>query len=125
VRATDDDVMLRDALLENLHRAQLNPLEEAAAYDQLLTDFGCTHDELAGRIGRLPAADLEHLAAAAAAAVGAAPDRGRRALGRSTHAALLGLDDPAPRSGWRTDRGRRALGAQRRGDRRGRRRGRP
>jgi ParB family chromosome partitioning protein len=52
VRATDDDVMLRDALLENLHRAQLNPLEEAAAYDQLLTDFGCTHDELAGRIGR-------------------------------------------------------------------------
>jgi ParB family transcriptional regulator, chromosome partitioning protein len=52
VRATDDDVMLRDALLENLHRAQLNPLEEAAAYDQLLTDFGCTHDELAVRIGR-------------------------------------------------------------------------
>jgi ParB family transcriptional regulator, chromosome partitioning protein len=52
VRATDDDVMLRDALLENLHRAQLNPLEEAAAYDQLLTDFGCTHDELASRIGR-------------------------------------------------------------------------
>jgi ParB family chromosome partitioning protein len=52
VRATGDDVMLRDALLENLHRAQLNPLEEAAAYDQLLTDFGCTHDELAGRIGR-------------------------------------------------------------------------
>jgi ParB family transcriptional regulator, chromosome partitioning protein len=44
--------MLRDALLENLHRAQLNPLEEAAAYDQLLQDFGCTHDELAGRIGR-------------------------------------------------------------------------
>jgi ParB family chromosome partitioning protein len=44
--------MLRDALMENLHRAQLNPLEEAAAYDQLLADFGCTHDELAGRIGR-------------------------------------------------------------------------
>jgi ParB family chromosome partitioning protein len=52
VRQTGDDVMLRDALLENLHRAQLNPLEEAAAYDQLLADFGCTHDELAGRIGR-------------------------------------------------------------------------
>jgi ParB family transcriptional regulator, chromosome partitioning protein len=44
--------MLRDALLENLHRAQLNPLEEAAAYRQLLDDFGCTQDELAGRIGR-------------------------------------------------------------------------
>lgn len=52
VRATDDDVLLRDALLENLHRAQLNPLEEAAAYGQLLADFGCTQDELAARIGR-------------------------------------------------------------------------
>lgn len=52
VRQTDDDAMLRDALLENLHRSQLNPLEEAAAYQQLLDDFGCTHDELAGRIGR-------------------------------------------------------------------------
>ena len=52
VRQTGDDDMLRDALLENLHRSQLNPLEEAAAYRQLLDDFGCTHDELAGRIGR-------------------------------------------------------------------------
>ena len=52
VRETDDDDMLRDALLENLHRSQLNPLEEAAAYGQLLEDFGCTHDELAQRIGR-------------------------------------------------------------------------
>ena len=52
VRDTPDDDLLRDALLENLHRAQLNPLEEAAAYQQLLDDFGCTHDELASRIGR-------------------------------------------------------------------------
>lgn len=52
VRATGDDDMLRDALLENLHRSQLNPLEEAAAYAQMLDDFGCTHEELAGRIGR-------------------------------------------------------------------------
>lgn len=52
VRDTDDEDMLRDALLENLHRSQLNPLEEAAAYGQLLEDFGCTHDELAQRIGR-------------------------------------------------------------------------
>ncbi|OLT19569.1 chromosome partitioning protein ParB [Ornithinimicrobium sp. CNJ-824] len=52
IRSTDDENMLRDALLENLHRAQLNPLEEAAAYQQLLDDFGCTHEELAGRIGR-------------------------------------------------------------------------
>jgi len=52
VRETADVDLLRDALLENLHRAQLNPLEEAAAYQQLLDDFGCTHDELAGRLGR-------------------------------------------------------------------------
>ncbi|MEW1644434.1 MULTISPECIES: ParB/RepB/Spo0J family partition protein [unclassified Streptomyces] len=52
VRATDDEKLLLDALLENLHRAQLNPLEEAAAYDQLLKDFNCTHDQLADRIGR-------------------------------------------------------------------------
>jgi ParB family chromosome partitioning protein len=52
VRETDDDAMLRDALLENLHRSQLNPLEEAAAYQQLLDDFGGTHEELAARIGR-------------------------------------------------------------------------
>jgi ParB family chromosome partitioning protein len=52
VRDTTDDAMLRDALLENVHRAQLNPLEEAAAYQQLLEEFGTTHDELAQRIGR-------------------------------------------------------------------------
>jgi ParB family transcriptional regulator, chromosome partitioning protein len=52
IRHTADDAMLRDALLENLHRAQLNPLEEAAAYQQLLEEFGVTHDELATRIGR-------------------------------------------------------------------------
>nr|WP_203598976.1 ParB/RepB/Spo0J family partition protein [Streptomyces sp. SID10853] len=52
VRATDDEKLLLDALLENLHRSQLNPLEEAAAYDQLLKDFNCTHDQLADRIGR-------------------------------------------------------------------------
>jgi ParB family chromosome partitioning protein len=52
VRETDDTDMLRDALLENLHRSQLNPLEEAAAYQQLLEDFACTHEELATRIGR-------------------------------------------------------------------------
>lgn len=52
VRDTNDDDLLRDALLENLHRSQLNPLEEAAAYQQLLEDFGTTHEELADRIGR-------------------------------------------------------------------------
>lgn len=52
VRETNDHDMLRDALLENLHRAQLNPLEEAAAYQQMLEDFGCTQEELATRIKR-------------------------------------------------------------------------
>ncbi len=52
IKETADDAMLRDALLENLHRAQLNPLEEASAYQQLLADFGCTQEELAERIGR-------------------------------------------------------------------------
>ncbi len=52
IRETADENMLRDALLENLHRSQLNPLEEASAYQQLLDDFGITQDELATRIGR-------------------------------------------------------------------------
>ena len=52
VRETADHELLRDALLENLHRAQLNPLEEAAAYQQMLEDFGCTQEELASRIKR-------------------------------------------------------------------------
>lgn len=52
VRGTEDEHMLRDALLENLHRAELNPLEEASAYQQLLQDFGTTQEELARRIGR-------------------------------------------------------------------------
>jgi ParB family chromosome partitioning protein len=52
IRDTTDDALLRDALLENIHRVQLNPLEEAAAYQQLLEEFGATHEELAGKIGR-------------------------------------------------------------------------
>ncbi len=52
IKNTADDEMLRDALLENLHRADLNPLEEASAYQQLLADFGITQDQLAARIGR-------------------------------------------------------------------------
>lgn len=52
VRETSDQDLLRDALLENLHRSNLNPLEEASAYEQLLDDFGITHEQLATRIGR-------------------------------------------------------------------------
>ena len=52
VRDTQDNDLLRDALLENLHRSQLNPIEEAAAYQQLMEEFGATQDQLAKRIGR-------------------------------------------------------------------------
>lgn len=93
VRQTSDDDMLRDALMENLHREQLNPLEEAAAYQQLLDDFAVTHEELARRIGRsrphisntirllnLPPAVQKRVAAGVLSA---------------GHArALLGIDDP-------------------------------
>jgi len=93
VRRTPDDTLLRDALLENIHRVQLNPLEEAAAYQQLLTEFDVTHEQLADRIGRsrpaitntirllrLPVAVQRRVAAGVLSA---------------GHArALLGLDDP-------------------------------
>ncbi len=94
VKQTQDDDLLRDALIENLHRQQLDPLEEAAAYQQLLDDFGATHEELARKIGRsrphisntlrllnLPPAVQKRVAAGVISA---------------GHArALLGLDDPA------------------------------
>ena len=52
IRQTPDNELLREALIENIHRSELNPLEEGAAYSQLLTDFNCTHDELATKLGR-------------------------------------------------------------------------
>lgn len=52
IRQTPDNELLREAIIENIHRSQLNPLEEAAAYTQLLQDFNCTHDELAHKLGR-------------------------------------------------------------------------
>ena len=95
IRETGDDVMLRDALLENLHRQQLNPLEEAAAYQQLLDDFGATHEELASKIGRsrstitntlrllhLPAAVQRRVAAGVLSA-----GHARALLGLSSHEA--------------------------------------
>ena len=107
VRETSDDDLLRDALIENLHREQLNPLEEAAAYQQLLDDFAATHDELARRIGRsrphisntirllnLPPAVQKRVAAGVLSA---------------GHArALLGVEDPVARSSWRTGSSPRA-----------------
>lgn len=94
IRSTSDVDLLRDALLENLHRSQLNPLEEAAAYQQLLEDFACTHDELSRRIARsrpqisntLRLLKLPPLVQRRVAA-------GVLSAGHSR--ALLGLDEPA------------------------------
>ena len=93
VRDTPDDAMLRDALLENIHRANLNPLEEAAAYQQLLEEFGATHDELAKRIGR----SRPQISNTIRLLNLPAPVQRRVAAGvlSAGHArALLGLDDP-------------------------------
>ena len=94
IRETDDDVLLRDALLENLHRANLNPLEEAAAYQQLLADFGCTQEELAARIGRSRPQVTNTLRL-----LNLPPEVQRRVAAgvlSAGHArALLSLDDPA------------------------------
>jgi ParB family transcriptional regulator, chromosome partitioning protein len=94
VRETADDELLRDALLENLHRAQLNPLEEAAAYQQMLDDFGCTHDDLAQRIGR----SRPQISNTLRLLNLSAPVQRRVAAGvlSAGHArTLLGVDDPA------------------------------
>ena len=118
VRDTEDGDLLRDALLENLHRSQLNPLEEAAAYQQLLDDFG-VHARGAGDADRpVAAADLEHDPPAQAAAARAAPRRGGCAVRRTrARAARSGRrrSDRAPRA---ADRRRGSLGPCRRGDRR-------
>ncbi len=93
VRSTADDAMLLDALLENLHRQQLNPLEEAAAYQQLLAEFGATHEGLADRIGR----SRSHVTNTMRL-LGLPPAVQRRVAAgvlSAGHArALLGLDDP-------------------------------
>ena len=101
IRDTPDDAMLRDALLENIHRGQLNPLEEAAAYQQLLEEFGCTHEELAARIGR----SRPQISNTIRLLNLPPPVQRRVAAGvlSAGHArALLGLDDGGARSSWRS-----------------------
>jgi ParB family transcriptional regulator, chromosome partitioning protein len=93
VRGTTDDDLLREALMENLHREQLNPLEEAAAYQQLLDDFGVTHEELARKVGRSRphisnTIRLLHLPPSVQRRVAAG------VLSAGHARALLGLDDP-------------------------------
>jgi ParB family chromosome partitioning protein len=94
VRGTGDEEMLREALLENLQREQLNPLEEAAAYRQMLSDFGTTHEELAQRLGKSRSQVSNTLRL-----LGLPPAVQRRVAAgvlSAGHArALLGLDDPA------------------------------
>jgi len=93
VRGTTDDEMLREALMENLHREELNPLEEAAAYQQLLDDFGATHDELAHKVGR----SRPHISNTIRLLHLPTPVQARVAAGvlSAGHArALLALDDP-------------------------------
>ena len=116
VRETGDDAMLRDALLENLHRPALNPLEEAAAYAQLLEDFGATHEELASRHRPLAPADLQHDPPAAAAAGGAAAGGRRRAQRRARPRDPRPADARRRRRRWRpasSPRGCRCAGSRR------------
>ena len=101
VRDTGDDVMLRDALLENLHRSQLNPLEEAAAYGQLLEDFSCTHEELAQRIGRSrPQISNTLRLLKLSPAVQRRVAAGVLSAGHAR--ALLGVEEPSSRTAWRS-----------------------
>ena len=100
VRETDDTDMLRDALLENLHRSQLNPLEEAAAYAQLLEDFGCTHEELAAPDRPLPAADQQHAAAAQALARPSSAGSPPACCRPATPGPCWRSRTPSSRTGW-------------------------
>lgn len=93
VRETPDDDLLRDALIENLHRVQLNALEEAAAYQQLLQEFGCTQDELARRLGKSrPAVTNSIRLLKLPPAVQRRVAAGVLSAGHAR--ALVGLDDP-------------------------------
>ena len=116
-RPRDDD-MLRDALLENIHRVQLNPLEEAAAYQQLLEEFGVTHDELAARIGRSRPLVTNMIRLLRVADRRAASSRRGRAVGRPCPRAARPGGGPrcAGRTG-RANRRRGAVGARHRGGR--------
>ena len=102
VRETESHDLLRDALLENLHRAQLNPLEEAAAYQQMLEDFGCTQEELASRIKRSRPQISNTIRLLQAAADRPAPGRRRRAVGRARSGPSRAAGRRSARSGWRS-----------------------
>ena len=120
VKQTQDDDLLRDALIENLHRQQLDPLEEAAAYQQLLDDFGATHEELAQQDRPLPPAYQQHPPAAEPAARGAEAGGGGRAQRRPRPRSAEPGGSRSAGSPGEPDRGRGPVGPGGRGDRRGR-----
>ena len=122
VKQTQDNDLLRDALIENLHRQQLDPLEEAAAYQQLLDDFGATHEQLAQKIGRSRphisnTLRLLNLPPAVQKRVAAGRAQRRPCPGPARPGRPRGAGSPG-----RPDRGRGPVGPRRRGDRRHRRR---
>ena len=116
VRDTADDAMLRDALLENLHRTGLNPLEEAAAYQQLLDDFGVTHEELALRIGR-SRSQVSNTIRLMNLSIRCAAGRCWRDLRRPCARAACAGRSGRPGRARGTDRGRRPVGTSDRGNR--------
>jgi len=93
VRHTDDNQLLTEALVENIHRADLNPLEEAAAYQQLLEDFGMTHDALAQRLGKSRSAISNGLRLLGLP-LGLQQRVANRTLSAGHARALLAIDDP-------------------------------
>ena len=115
VRRTEDADLLRDALLENIHRANLNPLEEAAAYQQLLEEFDVTQEELASRLGRSRPVISNTIRLLKLPGPGAAPGRGRCAVGRSRPGAAVAAGRRRPGAAGRPDRRRGSVGPRRRG----------
>lgn len=97
VRHTEDSALLTEALVENVHRADLNPLEEASAYDQLLEDFGLTHEELASRLGKSRAAVSNALRL-----LGLPPRLQRMVVDGSLSAGHARALLPLPSAGWQT-----------------------
>ena len=117
VRRTEDAELLRDALLENIHRANLNPLEEAAAYQQLLEEFDVTQEELAARLGRSRPVISNTIRLLKLPRAGPAPGRGRRAVRRACAGAALAAGPGRPGAAGRPDRRGGSVGPRRRGGR--------
>ena len=115
VRDADELASVEQALVENLHREDLSPLEEAGAYQQLIEDFGLTHDELATRVGREPGGDHQHAAPVPAASGHPAARRRGPAVGRSRPSVARHARPWVSGGVGQAGRRRRAVGPRRRG----------